>query len=109
MGSAFDRREVVFQRPNLRYICDCHFILISRLEKEWDKELNEESSTTTSKPLDRVDEKGERMSLSESEAHGLSKLTFTDLAKRVKNMPEHTRRQIATKEKEKGNEVSMLV
>ncbi|KAF6770257.1 hypothetical protein AHF37_11444 [Paragonimus kellicotti] len=44
------------------------------------------------------------MDVSESEVRGLSTLTIKALAKRVSTLPEHTRRQLAIREKEKGNE-----
>ncbi|THD19497.1 Sperm-associated antigen 1 [Fasciola hepatica] len=75
-----------------------------KLEKEWDKELNEESSVPQNAVTDHVNEKGEQMTLSESETRRISKLSCTDLAKRAESMPEQTRRQLATREKEKGNE-----
>ncbi|KAF5404698.1 Sperm-associated antigen 1 [Paragonimus heterotremus] len=72
-----------------------------KLEKEWDKELTvEEVSADQPKPM----EKGEKMDVSEAEVRGLSTLTIKALAKRVSTLPEHTRRQLAIREKEKGNE-----
>ncbi|VDP74113.1 unnamed protein product [Echinostoma caproni] len=76
-----------------------------KLEKEWDKELNDESTNPVMNSSGQsVNEKGEQMLLSEPETRGLSKLSCRDLAKRAATMPDQTRRQLATKEKDKGNE-----
>ncbi|CAH8626435.1 unnamed protein product [Schistosoma rodhaini] len=69
-----------------------------KLAKEWDKELAEENQTN-SKP-----EKGEKMILSEIETNGLKKLDYKELKLRVVNIPIQTRKKLAEREKEKGNE-----
>ncbi|CAH8863331.1 unnamed protein product [Trichobilharzia szidati] len=72
-----------------------------RLEKVWDKELAEEGEHE--KTMSRS-EKGETMNLSTAETRGLHKLDYKELAARVSNMPIHTRKQLAEREKDKGNE-----
>ncbi|KAF8571099.1 hypothetical protein P879_03348 [Paragonimus westermani] len=110
------RKEMVFQsnsRSAARAWCDDEGFRPKRvgkpreysewdkLEKEWDRELTvEEVSTDQPKSV----EKGEKMDVSEAEVRGLSALTIKALAKRVSTLPEHTRRQLAIREKEKGNE-----
>ncbi|KAF7258737.1 hypothetical protein EG68_03158 [Paragonimus skrjabini miyazakii] len=110
------RKEMVFQsnnRPAARAWCDDEgfrpkrvgkprdYSEWDRLEKEWDKELTvEEVNADQPKPV----EKGEKMDVSEAEVRGLCTLTIKALTKRVSTLPEHTRRQLAIREKEKGNE-----
>ncbi|CAH8588759.1 unnamed protein product [Heterobilharzia americana] len=67
-----------------------------KLEKVWDKELEEENQTIC-KP-----ERGEIMNLSEVETRGLTKLDYKELASRVANIPIQTRQKLAEREKDKG-------
>ncbi|VDP61116.1 unnamed protein product [Schistosoma curassoni] len=46
------------------------------------------------------------MNLSEMETYGLRKLDYKELKLRLVNMPIQTRKKLAEREKEKGNEVS---
>ncbi|CAH8863313.1 unnamed protein product [Trichobilharzia szidati] len=73
-----------------------------KLEKVWDKELAEEEGEHE-KTMSRS-EKGETMNLSNAETRGLHKLDYKELAARVSNMPINTRKQLAEREKDKGNE-----
>ncbi|KER25002.1 hypothetical protein T265_07454 [Opisthorchis viverrini] len=77
-----------------------------KLEKEWDKELSDtitDVSSNCAQPNIGI-EKGEKMDVSDTEIRSIQKLNLTELAKRVESLPEHTRRQMAVREKEKGNE-----
>ncbi|CAI2732504.1 unnamed protein product [Schistosoma spindalis] len=69
-----------------------------KLAKEWDKELTEDNQTNSEF------EKGEKMNLSEIETYGLRKLDYKELKLKVVNMPIQTRKKLAEREKEKGNE-----
>ncbi|KAG5450736.1 Sperm associated antigen 1 [Clonorchis sinensis] len=77
-----------------------------KLEKEWDKELSDTITDVSSSCVqpNTVVEKGEKMDVSDTEMRSIQKLNLTELAKRVESLPEHTRRQMAVREKEKGNE-----
>ncbi|VDP85078.1 unnamed protein product [Schistosoma mattheei] len=70
------------------------------LAKQWDKELTEDNQ-----PNNKF-EKGDKMNLSEMETYGLRKLDYKELKLRLVNMPIQTRKKLAEREKEKGNEVS---
>ncbi|RTG83943.1 sperm-associated antigen 1 [Schistosoma bovis] len=69
-----------------------------KLAKEWDKELTEDNQ-----PNSKF-EKGNKMNLSEMETYGLRKLDYKELKLRLVNMPIQTRKKLAEREKEKGNE-----
>ncbi|KAK4468615.1 hypothetical protein MN116_007805 [Schistosoma mekongi] len=69
-----------------------------KLAKEWDKELAEDNQ------MNNKSEKGEIMKLSEIETSGLKNLDYKELKLRVVNMPIQTRKKLAEREKEKGNE-----
>ncbi|TGZ65202.1 hypothetical protein CRM22_005971 [Opisthorchis felineus] len=77
-----------------------------KLEKEWDKELSDTITDASSNYVqsNTVVEKGEKMDVSDTEIRSIQKLNLTELAKRVESLPDHTRRQMAVREKEKGNE-----
>ncbi|CAH8616439.1 unnamed protein product [Schistosoma bovis] len=69
-----------------------------KLAKEWDKELTEDNQPNSKY------EKGDKMNLSEMETYGLRKLDYKELKLRLVNMPIQTRKKLAEREKEKGNE-----